>query len=358
MAWMRFAAAWAVVGAALGGCGGEGSSLSHYLATASVGDFLKVSIDHSAKTITYHNLTNGQQGTVSYTVNADGSLQINDPAGNLVTGFEVPNYSLLLEVNHAGPNQNTHCMAFAVQQATIDQATMKQKSYNFMQFRTNSGGLEIGGAWFSGNNLTTTNFWPYGNMNGSGAFDTGSMDSSQWVLDPTGMFLTVDEGGGDVSTIFATPSGVLAVDTPNGNILCLEQAASKNFDPANAGTYKALVYFKENAQTNMGVETGTVHVDRGTMVISSTGHLTVTNEQGTPIVDTDLLPVADQAHLVGPGKLSNNCNGLFTFRVDNGAGEFIDVFVTFVQGAMFFCSFQPHAADSLYDYLQGIGMKQ
>jgi len=41
-----------------------GSAVRSYNGTASVGDFLTISIDPSAHTITYKNYTNGETGTV------------------------------------------------------------------------------------------------------------------------------------------------------------------------------------------------------------------------------------------------------------------------------------------------------
>ena len=55
-----------------------------YNGTASVGDFLTISIDSTALTITYQNYTNGDTGTVPYTVNGDGTYTISDPNGNLL----------------------------------------------------------------------------------------------------------------------------------------------------------------------------------------------------------------------------------------------------------------------------------
>jgi hypothetical protein len=55
------------------------NAVRNYNGTASVGDFLTISIDSSAQTITYNNYTNGETGTVAYTVNVDGTYTITDP---------------------------------------------------------------------------------------------------------------------------------------------------------------------------------------------------------------------------------------------------------------------------------------
>ena len=78
--------------------GGSASSSSRsYSGTASGGDFMNITLDSTAQTITYSNVSNGDSGVVPYTVNPDGTYMLNDPAGNLVTAYEIPGYAMLLE---------------------------------------------------------------------------------------------------------------------------------------------------------------------------------------------------------------------------------------------------------------------
>jgi hypothetical protein len=67
------------------------------------GDFLAITLDPVALTLTYKNLSNGDTGVVPYTVNADGTYALNDPNHNLLGAYEVPNYALLLQAAKAGP---------------------------------------------------------------------------------------------------------------------------------------------------------------------------------------------------------------------------------------------------------------
>ena len=73
------------------------STLRNYNGTAAVGDFLTISIDSGAQTIAYKNYTNGETGTVPYSVDADGSYTIADPQGNLLSAYEVPGSMLVVE---------------------------------------------------------------------------------------------------------------------------------------------------------------------------------------------------------------------------------------------------------------------
>jgi hypothetical protein len=83
-----------------------------YNGTASVGDFLTISVDSIAQTITYKDYTNGETGTAPYPINADGSYTIIDPNANLLSAYEVPGTALMIEAANAGPLQNNRCVDY------------------------------------------------------------------------------------------------------------------------------------------------------------------------------------------------------------------------------------------------------
>src|SRR5947209_7601957 len=97
--------------AVLLGCAGPANPALNtsrtYNGTASVGDFLNITLDSVAHTISYTNKSNGDSGTVPYTVNADGTYTLNDPTGNLIAAYEVPNYALIIQAAKTGPDHNT-----------------------------------------------------------------------------------------------------------------------------------------------------------------------------------------------------------------------------------------------------------
>ena len=104
-----------------------------------------------------------------------------------------------------------------------------------------------------------------------------------------------NNGNGSFDYVFGTGNGIFAVDTPQGAIMGLKQAASKNFDPTFAGTYKAIFYQKTGASTGIGnVEVGTPGLGSATMTITSDGRVTVQDAQGNILVpQTPLVPIAD-----------------------------------------------------------------
>jgi len=335
-----------------------------YHGTASVGDFMTITVDSSAQTIAYTDVSNNTSGTVPYTVNSDGTYTLNDPTGNLVGAYEVPNYALLIQAAKTGPSEDTPALITAVESGQISLATFEAHPYNFMSFRTAAGGVEAGSISMSAQGLgSVSSFWPYGQYNagnqGGSPFNNQTMDFSQAQLDPSGTFLTVSPSGQGTSYVFGTANGIFAVDTPNGAILGLPQAASPDFNPSVAGTYSAIYYQKTGASTGEGnVETGTPSLGNASVTVGAGGQVTVTDALGNQMVQATLTPVAEVFYLYGSlGQLSDPCFGLFTFRVTTANSQ-QDVFVTFLGQAMLFSSFTANLSQQgTYSYFYGVGLK-
>ena len=337
-----------------------------YQGTASVGDFLNITIETGAKTISYTNLSNGDSGTVPYTVNANGSYALEDPNGNLTAAYEVPGYALVIEAAKAGPDHNTPALITAVESGPISLSTFANHSYNYMQFRTSSGGLEVGSVSIGATSGQNTSYWPYGALNpGAGSpFNSGTLNFSGLQEASSGTYMSGPDGGGGSGNdyIFGTSGGFFIVDTQNGSILGLEKAAAKDFDPTVAGTYSAIFYQKTGASTGQGnVETGNPSLGQATITVTALGGVTVTDGQGKVVTQANLIPVADASYLFGSaGELADPCNGLFTFRVTTASSQ-QDVFVTFVKNAVVFSSFSANLpwtpGNSTYNYLYGVGLK-
>ena len=345
-------------------CGGStgisGSQAARaYSGTASVGDFLTISLDPAAQTLSYKNYTNGEQATVAYTA-SNGTYTFIDPTENLISGYEVPNYALLIEADKAGPSQDTPALITAVEAAPISLASLEGKQYNYLQFRTSSGGVEAGSVVIDGQgNATTSSYWPYGALQQpADPFGSSSFSGSQIAADPSGNFLTLTENG-STDYIFGTSTGVFVVDTPNGAILGFQKAASKNFDASFAGTYSAVYYQKTNASVGQNdQESGTPSLGHASIVVDASGTVTVTDAQSNVLLAAALSPVADASYLYGAqGELADPCYGLFTFRVMHGQAP-QDVFVTFLNNAIMFGSFSPVSqSGSGYEYLYGVGLR-
>ena len=319
-----------------------------------------MTLDASTHTLSYVDHSNGDSGTAQYSVNPDGTYTLSDPAGNLIAAYEIPGYALVIEAEKTGPNHDTPALVTAVESGQISRATFASRSYNYMQFRTAGGGIEVGYLTLDGqDDVSAASYWPSGVMSGSSLFNTPQgIPGSSMVLDASGTFFTVPIQT-SIDYIFGTANGLFAIDTPNGAVLGLQQAASKAFDPSVAGTYKTVYYEKTGAQTGSGnVETGNASLSSGTIVIGSTGDVTVRDASGVALAAGTLTPVADVSYLVGPGELADPCYGLFTFRVTTEATQ-EDVFVSFQGRAALFASFtapRTVVPGSTYDYFYGVGL--
>lgn len=332
-----------------------------YNGTASVGDFLTISIDSSSQTITYKNYTNGETGTVPYTVNGDGTYTIADPNGNLLSAYEVPGFVMMIEAANAGPTRDTAALITAVESAPSSINTFAGRNFNYLQFRTAAGGMEMGTITIDGQgNSQHDGYWPFGVFSQS-LFNSGSFSASSIQEDPSGDFFTLSESSGN-DYVFGTQSGFFVVDTGSGTILGLPKASSKSFVVANAGTYTAIFYEKAGAQTGQGnVETGTPSEGTATVTIDASGVMTITDSQNNTLASGTLVAVADKQYLYDGTSttLSDPCWGMFTFRMTTG-GVQQDVFATFQGNAVVFSSFQtalPIAGYAPYTYYYGVGLK-
>jgi len=345
------------------------TSARQYHGTASVGDFLSIRVDASTQTITYNDVSNNTSGTATYTVNADGTYTVNYPTGNLQAAYEVPNYMLIIQATKTGAAANTPALVTAVESGPISLSTFESQAYNTMQFRTAAGGVDVGSVSVSGQGLgAISGFWPYGSYNqgnqGGSPFNVGSIDLSSAVEDSSGTFLKVADPGGagaGYDYVFGTANGIFAVDTPNGAILGLKKAASKNFDASVAGSYKAIYYQKINASTGAGnVETGSPSLGNAVVTVSNSGQITMTDSSGNQLAQGRLTAVGDASYLYGSaGELQDPCYGVFTFRATTSSSQ-QDFFVSFQGQAMLFSSFTanlPWATIGTYNYFYGVGLK-
>jgi hypothetical protein len=213
-----------------------GSSKRSYNGSASIGDFLAVTLDPVALTLTCKNLSNGDTGVVPYTVNADGTYTLNDPNPNLLAAYEVPNYALLVQAAKAGPNHNALALVTAVQKSTISIGTWADHDYHYMQFRTSSGGVEVGSISLDAQaSISLRSYWPYGAGQGN-AFHVDGFPGSSFQTDAWGVSLVMSEGNGTSDYVFGTANGIFAVHNPNGRILGLKKAATNTTARTNFRT--------------------------------------------------------------------------------------------------------------------------
>jgi hypothetical protein len=181
------------------------NAVRNYNGTESVGDFLTISIDSSAQTITYNNYTNGETGTVAYTVNVDGTYTITDPNGNLLAAYEVPGTVMMVEAANAGPGRDTAALITAIETAPASIDMFAGRNFNCIQFRTASGGIELGTVTADASgNITHAAYWPLGVISQGSMFNSGSFPASSVTEDASGNFFTINESNGYQDYVFST----------------------------------------------------------------------------------------------------------------------------------------------------------
>jgi hypothetical protein len=335
-------------------------AVRQYNGTASVGDFLTITLDSTAHTIAYVDHTNGDTGTVPYVVNADGTYTLSDPTHNLLSAYEVPNYALLIQAAHTGPSHSVASLVTAVESGTISVPNLIGQKFNFMQFRTQGGGVQTGELTFGAAAISLTTYWPYAAFSIVGSsFLSDSIPIASLTPDPSNLFYTVSTGS-DTSTLFGTASGFFIVDTPSGSVMGLAQATTTAFQSSYAGTYRSMRYAKVGAHTGPNsIETGTPSFASDDISVTSSGSITIADPSGGPAFTGTLAPVSTVAYLNGPGGLTDPCPGLFTVRLISATSQ-TDIFVTFQGNAMFVATFSgtlPAGSSDFYNYSYGVGLK-
>jgi len=332
-----------------------------YNGTASVGDFMTLTVDPETLTISYDDRSNGQAGSIPFTWNIDGSYTLNDPSGNLTFAYEIPGYGIVVKANKTGPARNSMAMIAAMETTPVSLAGLAGTTYNCMTVGTSAGGLQVGSETVTTTAASTATYWPYGALAGT-AQQAASLPLTGAVLDISGSFLTAPLGSGGNAYAFGSAGNVFAIDTTTGSLIATPQAATSAFNAAWAGTYKAVSYQKvEAAMSESGVESGIVSVNDLTLVVNAAGLASLYDDLGDQVASGTLTAVADASYLFGGAgaPLSTPCNGLFTFRGTAG-GVQQDFFCSFATGAAVFSVFSAPApwvpGSSTYSYLYGVGL--
>jgi len=328
-----------------------------YYGSASVGDFVTITVDPAKRTLAYSNLSNEDSGVIPYEVNEDGSYTLNDREGNLVAAYEAPDYALLVESTQAGPSHDELALIVATPSKMVESSAWAGQAYNYMQFRTNGGGFEVGSLSFDEEgNLTLAGFSPYRSLNGANGYRGKTFSMAGFQRDATGNFLTNQENDGTFDYIFNQGNRIFALDTAEGTTLALRTRPGKNFDPSLAGKYKAFYYQKEGARlSGDDEELGKPSLDDATVWISRSGQLIAKDSQGGILLAATLQPAGSESDLSCRG----GCNGLFAFRFAQSNFR-QEVFAAFTDRTILFSSFRatlPRKPRETYDYLYGVGLK-
>ncbi|MGA2890695.1 MAG: Ig-like domain-containing protein [Terracidiphilus sp.] len=346
----------------------------NYSGSASVGDFVTFTIDTQAGTLAYNNVSNGQTGSVSYVINADGSSTLNDAAGHLLAVSEVPGYGVVALMNNAGATADQLALVTSVTQQNINAASFAGQAYNVLEFGTTGGGVSISSLAIDNSGIITgTQFQPFNKLGSNNlgfnawSFQLPTISPAPYMLLPA----PAPPAGTGNNYIFGAPNGMFLDDSEIGSMIGLPKAATKDFDSSWAKTYTLTYYQKTNAYGPDGnsLEVGDVSWGVATLKLDSSGNLTLKDSNGNSMASGLLIPVADTAALYdgttttgpgSPGELGDPCFGLFTFTATIG-GQTQNVYAAFTGGTVLLSSFATattfNPGDN-YDYFYGVGLPQ
>jgi hypothetical protein len=341
---------WLPLALALAACGGGGASstppaaVDDYNGTASVGDFLGVTIDHDASIIHWTNGTNGESGEAPFTVASDGALLVATDTGQIKKAYEIPGYGVVALDANAGPAHDRPSPVFLWEKVAATKSEFKAMAGNMLQFR-NSGAFEIGcgGIASDGSTLTHSGYLPEQLLYGGSAFVQGETLPILTAppADPTTFdgIVLADKPDGTISFQAYKSSlpgpdgnpGVLfragsswVIDVDNGSVFLLDAPASKAWQPSNAGTFH-LMGWRASGVTSSAAGTGTFF--ETTVTLDAAGTMTMDDPGGGPPTVVGLVPFADDADLAGPDRVDLACNGLFTNGAGNAASKLVAGFV-------------------------------
>jgi hypothetical protein len=358
---------------ALAACGGGGggstpASKSHdYNGTASVGDFLTVTIDRDASVIHWANGTNGESGQAPFTVDTDGALLVAADTGQVKKAYEIAGYGVIALDPNAGPSHDRPSPVFLWEKTAATKADFEAMAMNFIQFR-NSGAFEVGcgsiGA--DGSTITHSGYLPEQVIFGQSQFspnqtlpirstppaDPNTFDGVQLNDNSDGTIAfqayktSIPGKDGNPGVLFKAGSSWV-IDVDQGSVFLLDAPTTKDWQASNAGTYH-LMGWKVTGLSSTVAGTGTFF--ETTVALDAAGQMTVNDPAGGAAKVVSLVPFADDGDVAAVGVA---CNGLFT----NGAGNGNDKLVAgFVGQNLFFGSAK--LGGTTGDFVYGVALKQ
>jgi hypothetical protein len=231
-----------------------------YKASAVIGDFIEVTIQDTS--LTYVNRTNGWSGTdVPLIMDEDGYLTFgNDP--NLILGRHLPGSFCMFHTATAGKTSNQKAFILGLAVRPYTEASFPQRMLNYMQFRVNNGGFEVGYIDATADEIKHRHYGPVwaGNPEGGLSEETSfAVDATTFTLseDRTYLSKTFVENGGESNdvTIFQTMDDDVVLDMNNGSIVAFSQRADNTLP---TGVYTGLLFGRDDAQSlENNTETGT-----------------------------------------------------------------------------------------------------
>lgn len=257
-----------------------------YMASAARGDFLVLDRP-SAHQLVYTNRTNGLTGTA--TVTTEGEYLTFGDNPDFSTALEVDRSLFLFQTRTAGAQKSDASFALGLVPKPYTNAAFPSRLLNYMQFRTNDNGFEVGLIDATSATLTNQYFSPsacwFGDGEGvlDGSLQGGVGPANSFPLDAAAFTLSsdqlslskteLDQGREMMITIFQTAEDAIVIDMDNGSIFGVPAADDDTLPVPRR--YSGLLFGKDDARGQSDhTETGTPLLSRLTLDVEADGQFT------------------------------------------------------------------------------------
>ncbi len=309
-------------------------TLQYYSGSASVGDFLQITVNGTAKTLSYANLSNGTSGTnVTYTVNGDGTYSFS-PDPYLMMAYEIPGYAVVMLISNAGMNKTAVALVTAMSKTSVSIPSFFGRRFNYFKMKQSGGGIQVGSLSVNGSGQATGSIYlpadalydePANTAPRPPGVTAFELIAAALPSDPTPVDYLPVPGGAGTAYLYGTTNGLWILDEPDGTTLGLPGGTDAGFQASFAGTYRWL-WFKKvvTGYTGTGIELGVVSTGKSNLTLDATGGLQQIDGTGATVWQAPMQPVSATSWLYGngsDGKLSNPANGVFAARKLNQTGD-------------------------------------
>ena len=334
-----------------------------YKASAAVGDFLEVSVLENK--LTYTNKTNGVSGTdVVMTVDSLGFATFGDDP-NLALAIEVEDSTFMFHTKTAGPGANKEGFALGLSVEPYIVPQFPPRLFNYMQFRTNNGGFEVGFIDATTSTLTHQTYGPSqcygqgedGKMH-TGAIADGVGNPSSFPLDAGAFTMSEDKTylsktfpaserePENTITMFKTKHDDLVIDMANGSIFAMAALAD---DTLPIGSFTGLLFGRDDAVADQNnTETGTDLLTKHVVVFTAGGNFTWA-EDGVTRFSGVAVPLNTLVTMDADRKM----HGVFTCRIVNSTQTTDLVFGLGGDGKLLCGAYTNTSGEQAYGYRHG-----
>jgi hypothetical protein len=349
--------------------------VSHYSSSATAGDFLTLNKTNYTS-LDWKNVTSNTNGTANFTKDTNGIMTFDANTGGFINGVEIPGYALILSSDKSGVHSDQNAVIMGVSFQPFSVSSIAGKIYNYMQFRTQNGGCEVGYVSIASESGTSagiihSGYGPYNFLSGRSDIFSDNRNNPMTLNESD---VSADKAYAEIADsqsqngfkdrVFRSNFG-FCVDLEQGSLFGLPAADSSAFTTAYAGIYDTILYRKAVTGNQNNIEIGTSNVKLYTVTITSDANISISDNLFTsstliPWVDTGATKYGSNDWLKTDAEAAK-CKGLFF--APNDSAELFVAFVTNSNGTGCIINSVHNTSNNgnngpVYEYFFGSGLKR